>query len=57
MYMEKNANDKCPFNAVPAKSWERKNSFNVMGRDKTMKPECNGPDKFGKMKPWTFKLF
>ena len=47
MYMENNANGACPSNTAQKKYWERKNSFNVMGRDKTMKTECNGPDKVG----------
>ena len=45
--MENNANGACPSNTAQKKYWERKNSFNVMGRDKTMKTECNGPDKVG----------
>merc|ERR1719277_2436573 len=49
MHMENNANGVCPSNAVTGKYWERKNSFSVMGRDKTLKTECNGPDKLG----WT----
>ena len=48
MYMENNANGVCPSNTVTGKYWERKNSFNVMGRDKTMKIECKGPGKAGK---------
>ena len=48
MYMENNANGVCPSNTVTEKYWERKNSFNVMGRDKTMKIECKGPGKVGK---------
>ena len=46
--MENNANGVCPSNIVTGKYWERKNSFNVMGRDKTMKVECKGPGKVGK---------
>jgi len=49
MVMQNDANGVCPSNAVVGKYWQRKNSFNVMGRDKTMKTECSGPDKFG----WT----
>ena len=45
--MQNDANGVCPSNAVVGKYWQRKNSFNVMGRDKTMKTECSGPDKFG----------
>ena len=48
--MENNANGVCPSNTVTGKYWERKNSFSVMGRDKTLKTECNGPDKSGKAK-------
>ena len=48
--MENNANGVCPSNTVTGKYWERKNSFSVMGRDKTLKTECNGPDKLGKAK-------
>ena len=48
--MENNANGVCPSNTVTGKYWERKNSFSVMGRDKTLKTECNGPDKIGNTK-------
>ena len=45
--MQNDANGVCPSNTVVNKYWQRKNSFNVMGRDLTMKTECNGPDKLG----------
>ena len=48
--MEDNANGVCPSSAVQGKYWKRKNSFNVMGRDRTMKVECNGPDKAGRFR-------
>ena len=48
VYMENNANGICPSNTVTGKYWQRKNSFNVMARDKTMKVECKGPGKVGK---------
>ena len=51
MKMEDNANGVCPSSAVQGKSWKRKNSFNVMGKDRTMKAECKGPDKAGELKP------
>ena len=46
--MENNANGICPSNTVTGKYWQRKNSFNVMARDKTMKVECKGTGKAGK---------
>ena len=50
MYMDNNVNAVCPANVARGKYWQRKNSFNVMGSDRTMKTNCNGPDKAGKLK-------
>ena len=46
--MKKNANGVCPSSAVQGQYWEIKN-WVLMGRDRTMKTECNGPDKVGKL--------
>ena len=50
MHMDNNVNGVCPANVAPGKYWQRKNSFNVMRRDRTMKANCKGPDKAGMLK-------
>ena len=48
MTLKGNTNSKCPFNDVPAQFWHRKNTFGIMGKDKTLKTECKGSSSHGK---------